>query len=340
MTMIHPEGTWSWRAYAAVLALATVPPALAGWSGGGPGSSVRALVVGEVAIAVLVLLAALASYVQYRLTEDPAMGWLCLGSMVLGARCLGVAVLQSDSGHLDHADWLVLADLTVVATLAVLTRVRCRDVDPFVPGAVVATGLAVLYLVLPERLPPVDVSQGLVLTGHAVAVVLGLLVWVHVVRTHGFVYGSVTPTVAYALLATSQVGTTHRVDQEVVSQALVALAVAGTVLLVGMTLDRLRVALSNQAEHLRLVRGRLAAAQQDLRDQQSRLHEVANSMAGIASASRLIHEDRDLDDPRRLKLEWMLDHESARLSRVLGRAHPLEAPDAPTGLADLSDRAT
>lgn len=142
------------------------------------------------------------------------------------------------------------------------------------------------------------------------------------------------------LIAAHHVVRAVNADSLTVSVAILATGVAGTVLLLGCALGMLRRTIQIQLAELDRVHERLAGAEVDLREQSARLHEVGNSIGAIASATHLIHQRPDLAVPQRLRLEQMVDHEAARLARLLARqgqpvpqptevlGTPVAAPDA------------
>lgn len=330
-----PEA-WTWRSYAALLALAVAPALLAGWSEGSPATSVTAAYAGQVTITLLLLVAAVVAYVQHRLTDDPALGWLSLGAMALGARSLCVAGGMDTTGMtVERSSWLALADLVTVAALVVMTRLRWRQVDPLAIGLLMTGSLTLVYLVLPEALPTIDLGPAVTAETYLAVAAGFAFVTAHVVRVHGLAYGSRQPAAALVALSLAQVGVSQTAGLGAAQAVLVLTSIVAGVVLVGATLGRLRSTILAYLDQLCQVRDQLSTTQHDLRDERARIHEVANSIAGIASASHLIHERPGLDLSNRDRLEGMLVSESARLARVLSRPEQLPTTPADRIAVDL-----
>ena len=62
-----------------------------------------------------------------------------------------------------------------------------------------------------------------------------------------------------------------------------------------------------------------------LRRDRARIHEINSTIAGLASATRLLHEDHTIGDGRRLLLQEMVHAELGRLQRLLNE--PSARPD-------------
>jgi signal transduction histidine kinase len=105
----------------------------------------------------------------------------------------------------------------------------------------------------------------------------------------------------------------------------VVVAIVAAALFLGTTLAILRLAINDDRLAITTLQDRLADASVDAEADRERLHEVKGTIAGIASASRLIHHDPPLPGPSRDMLEEMLERESARLQRLM-EGHTAEAP--------------
>jgi signal transduction histidine kinase len=93
-------------------------------------------------------------------------------------------------------------------------------------------------------------------------------------------------------------------------------AVAGAMLLLTAA-GRTRDTIVDDASALRVLRRRLAVVEQDLHTDQARLHEIRSTLAGIATATELLHR-AEISPPRREKLQEMTTAELRRLERLVG----------------------
>ncbi|MEI5672926.1 MULTISPECIES: sensor histidine kinase [unclassified Nocardioides] len=332
----NPADAWTWRGYTLALGLTATPPALAGWAGAGRSGS-QAVTTGHMTIALLALLAAAVIYVQYRLTGDDVVGWLCLGAVILGARCLSVAAVHGTSGGsvlLGHETWTLVADLTLVVLLVALTRSRRWSFDR-TAGLLVAVTLTVGHPALLGRVPAPDIPHDAALAAQAVAAALIASLVLRVARTRRLTVGARQLVLTVVLFSAYQVLASRPTGSYPVDLAVLAAGLCGTVLLLRASLGGLRRTIRTQIDELRQVTRQLATAERDLYEQRAQLHEVTNSVAGIASASHLINQRREITVPHRIRLEQMLDHESARLARLLTRQQQLS--EAARGSVDLDE---
>lgn len=323
-TLRYPtRDIWNWRCSALVLALAAAPPAAAGWFDHSLSSWSRAITVGQVAIAVLVLAAALVMYVQYRMLGGQYFAWLCLGSVLLGAQCLTIAALRSGwpaADYLDRGTWFALVAVALVGGAVALRRRERRSFDPLAVGLVAALVMSLIHLRVARYIPALDIAGRPMLVAHTVAAVLGAVVAFRVARAQGLPdWATGRVTVAAALFAVNQAGSTQDIDSAALSLVVIATGAAGTVVLLGAALGGLRWAAQTQLHELDRALEQLAEAEEGLREHRAQMHEVTNSIAAIASASHLIYSSSDLSSPHRLRLEQMLDREAARLARLLVR---------------------
>jgi signal transduction histidine kinase len=92
---------------------------------------------------------------------------------------------------------------------------------------------------------------------------------------------------------------------------------AGAVLLCGTTLAMLRLAIRDNTTVVDALHDRVAQVEQAVREDRERLHEINATIAGIATATRLIHDGPELTSDRKDLLQDMLDSEIARLERLV-----------------------
>ena len=91
----------------------------------------------------------------------------------------------------------------------------------------------------------------------------------------------------------------------------------GAVLLCGTSLAMLRLAIRENTTTVDALHDRVAQVEQAVREDRERLHEINATIAGIATATRLIHDGPELTADRKDLLQDMLDSEIARLERLV-----------------------
>ena len=79
----------------------------------------------------------------------------------------------------------------------------------------------------------------------------------------------------------------------------------------------LRLAIRENTTTVDALHDRVAQVEQAVREDRERLHEINATIAGIATATRLIHDGPELTADRKDLLQDMLDSEIARLERLV-----------------------
>lgn len=271
-----------------------------------------------------VLGASILLYVQHRLTGSNVLGWacLCLTQYSVQGVALGGLLATERDAFVDHAGWVLIID--VPAALLILGCLRLSDrvrlaIDPLATGLllgllVAGANLAANHWGAEFRIssPPVIAAQIiLVVVGagitHAAYQLTEIPRWLAVRLALGVIF-----------LVTNRVASAHGTAEALVSAATVVAGVMGAVLMVSAAGAGLREAVQDQHHSLLTLSGQVAAMVADERDSRARLHEITNSIASIAVASSLIHQEGDVPSGTRRKLERMLESEATRLSRILG----------------------
>ncbi|WP_244931748.1 sensor histidine kinase [Nocardioides sp. W7] len=322
-TMRYPGESWNWRGSALVFALAATPPALMWCLDPEVRSWSAAATASQLTIAPLVLLAAAALYIQYKVVGDRIYAWLSLGIALVGVQSLSLAIIRlgGPDAFLKRGSLVELADIALALLLLSLARAPFRErwrIDPLGVGLLAGLVLTVLHLRLLEQIPALDLSGRLMLVLHAGTAVVGVVVALRLARTRGLpAWATARLTFAVLLFVLNRAATCQPTDTAVAGLITVGSGIAATVLLVGVTAGSLRLSIWAQIARLERVSDQLADAEGRLREQRARLHEITNSIAGIASASSLIRRRVDLTPPHQVRLEQMLERESARLARLL-----------------------
>ncbi|WP_141014249.1 sensor histidine kinase [Nocardioides sambongensis] len=207
-----------------------------------------------------------------------------------------------------------------VALTALVVRNRICRVDPLAAGLVLGLLIGTAHLRLDvggpsilEHLPPVAGVSFLV-------VALWGFAAYQAARTTGPLPAWLTRRViaAMVLLTISRVDVVPNGEPYVEGVLIVTASILGATLLLCATLAGLRNEIQHHEEWLESLGTKVALMEAQQVDQRSRMHEITNTVAGIACASRLIHDQGDLRREDRARLEGMLDREAARLVRILG----------------------
>jgi signal transduction histidine kinase len=120
-----------------------------------------------------------------------------------------------------------------------------------------------------------------------------------------------------ALLAASRAITYPTPNGDPSDTLAILMNLSGVVLVLGTSLALIRVTLGEHRQWLASLHDQLAHMEAGLRIDRARLHEVGSTIAGIASASRLVHDLEHVSPTQRRRLERTIDSEMARLERLM-----------------------
>ncbi|WP_193611432.1 sensor histidine kinase [Nocardioides lijunqiniae] len=319
----YPRQVWTARASALVLVMVVAPlvgtllitPELR--SIGGLATVTQLLVYPTVMGASILL------YVQYRLTDSNVVGWLalCLTEYsVQGAALAGLRASEPDA-FFNRAGWTLIIDfpaaLLILGCLRLSDRVR-HAADPLAVGLLLGLLVAGVNLgvnrfggeLLTTDPAAVAAQVALVVVGCGIAraayLLDGLPAWFSARLGAGTI----------ALVVNRAVSTQDAVGALGETVAIVT-GIVGVLLMVNAAGAGLRHAVQQQHLSLLALTDQVAVMQADERDVRARLHEITNSLAGIAVASSLLHQQDEVPAAKRRQLERMLDSEAGRLSRLL-----------------------
>ncbi len=312
-----PLGVWNWRGTALVLVL-MLAPLLASLTLV-PVDDVlstalrsRGLLVGTATLA-----AAIFMYLHWRITGNETTGWLALlftmSAMLVLA--LGAFSLTHAETVESQAAWLFVFRVVVlvglVGTVLAARAVQLRG-DPLAIGLSIGLGIACLrHLVLVQ-------APALPLPAHHDTIRIVVL-------------GVLACALAGAILRLEQFPQWARVR---VAVGMVALVVGSTlggavslgtgllaaVLLAGTATAMLHLAIDDEKEQVEELHLQLQAVEYGLREDQARLHEINATVAGIASAQRLMNDGVTSD--RGTALAAMMRAEVERLQRLVSDRGP------------------
>ncbi len=312
-----PMGVWDWRGTGLVLVLLLVP--LLATLTLVPGSDVlstamsaRSLLVGTAVLAAGVFL-----YLHWRLTASDTSGWLALVLAVAAVPqlALGAFSLTHPDEVARQTTWLFVFRMTIllalIATVALARRVRFRG-DPLAVGLLVGLGIASVrqaVLVQAPPLPSVAAPELLTVAGLATLTVVLARAVVQLDALPRWVRLRVSVALLLLGLGSAVGGTVALVT-----------GLFGAVLLAGTAAAMLHLAIEDEKRQVADLSERLYAVEIGLRQDQARLHEIDATVAGIASAQRLIHDGVGAD--RSDALAAMMRAEVERLQRLMADRTP------------------
>ena len=125
---------------------------------------------------------------------------------------------------------------------------------------------------------------------------------------------------AIVLTAWPSASTNMAGEHSLVMGAIVVANLGGAMVLCTLTQKLLRVALFAHQKEMVSLHASLAEVRAGVQEDQELLHEVGSTLAGIASASRMIRQGAVAEPVRRERLEAMVAAEVARLERLMSRA--------------------
>ena len=312
-----PVGMWNWRGTALVLVL-MLAPLLATRTlvpdGDVLTTATRAsnLLAGSATLAAGVFL-----YLHWRITGNDTSGWLGLLLAVAAVPCLALGAFSLT--HPDEvqvqAGWLFVFRVAIVAGLlgtVLVSRSLHVPGDPLAIGLVVGLAVAcvrhVVLVAAPALATPPDFDavQVVVLAGLTVFLAFA------VCRLAEFPSWARVRVAAGMLLLglASAVGGVG---------ALTA-GVLGGVLLAGTAAAVLNHAIDEEKQQVEELHLRLHAVEVGIRDDRARLHEIDATVAGIASAQRLLLDG--LPPDRSAALSAMMRAEVERLQRLVADRAP------------------
>ncbi len=334
----HPGGAYGWGAVAAALAVAVVPQlgvqaiAPAARNTGDAAAS-AGLVLNTVVVASGIYM-----YLHHRLTRSDSTAWLAAGLIFAGGFGLTVTGMETaiTTGEPIAAP-LVVADIVVVVSLLAMVAISERiklAMDPAAVGLVLASAGSALAIAIAAAASEFTLSRAATAALTIPLVVVGAFVAFEVRRL------ATLPAWARDRLAVAIAALfLGRACLEAASPGDAAVHVVGVVvtttaavLFLSTSVNVLGLAIHDDRLAITSLQDQLASTAAHARVDRERLHEVRGTIAGIASASRLIHHQPPLPGQSREMLEDMLERESARLQRLVHACAP-----GPIGVVSVDD---
>lgn len=289
--------------------------------------------VSALVVYALMLVAGVYVYLHWRTTVAPddvvqsadqrLSAWLTVGLMAVGTNGLLLAALPRNGAD---DGWLAISQLALVAILGGFALQAGRVdlwADPAFIGWGVGLGLVGLYLPLSTAMPfrPDPTVMALL---NSLVILGGLLLsWMVLEQRAVSLWLRRRLAVAGFVLTSAHCLTNLDVsDHSALAVLAIVANVAGATLLWTTAHSWLRRAAYLREEELRRLKTALTEVEAGAQGDQELLHEVGSTIAGIASASRVMRFDTAVTDQRRQRLEEMLESEIARLQRMMSdRAH-------------------
>jgi len=269
-----------------------------------------------------VLCAGILLYAHWRVGLAPTTAWLVTAVVAFSLQGLNWFVLTLGAGPplAEHAAWV--AGYQILATLGLCLLVTHSEHlpvgrDPLVlgllVGLLVTTGRSIL-LELPLTAPPdgAYVAAGVGLTLICVVNAIALA------RFHAF-----SPWLrrrlcaATLLLGVGQAAAFPDQAPAWLTMVSIATNLVGAAVLVATAFALARRSALDEEEAVAVLQRRLQVAEMDHHDDQARLHEVRATVAGLSSATRLLHHHSGVSELRRSQLEQMMEAELDRMTRLI-----------------------
>lgn len=271
---------------------------------------------------VVVLFADLLIYLHWRMTGGPA-GWLVLVLTALAIQSLALAgfVAADPVTSQSHPTRVLFVQIGlaigVLALVPRAARIELR-VDPILAGAGVGVAVIVLRYLLVANTGPVHLSMSSLHALTALVLALDLVIAVAVFRlTVGPAWVRARLAVAMALLSIGHAAAYPVPDGVLLSVVTVVANVLGGSVLLALAIQLVRVSWLDNKAALDLLGHQLEQAEAGVRVERARLHELRATIAGLGTASRLVHHGSAVPSFRRSQIEDMIDSELERLQRLL-----------------------
>jgi len=279
----------------------------------------------------LVLAAAVFVYFGWRMrlyvepVLDPRVsGWLTVGLVVAAVQGLVGAVTTTQAPSADR--WPLAQQVAQLLVLCVLAFVAGRmegPTDPALAGAVIALVLTASYVITSAVAPPLMLSTVTVTVLDAAVLLVGVALALIILqrgcarmwarkRLAGVVVG----------LAGAQFLTNVAGEHSTAMVVIVTLNVGGAMVLGAVIQTLFRSSLTNYQREMLFLQESLAEVRAGAQGERELLHEVGSTLAGIATASRMIQQVGSIEPTRRQRLEAMVAAEVSRLERLMSHRAP------------------
>lgn len=329
--MGDPSRTAQWTGLAGAVATVVVVSVGLAWVADGRLDTGTTAGLVAVVLNAITLAVALSLYIRWRITRVPAIAWVTVAFVAVAVDhlTLGSASMLIPDRIAARPGWALTVDTVfsaAIVNLVVVRRRRPPRLDPALIGVVLglAVGAVRLPLLFTEPLlphTPVLLGATAIVTVllHAALMVALLHLGLPVSLPRAVV--TVVVLLAAGGIAAVPVNAWHGSGPAGTwADAGVALLVAGT----AIAMFRATIAESTRA--VAGLRHRIDEVEAGLAADRERLHEINATVAGIATASRLMHDHHHFAPGRKEKLDELLTAEIERLERLVeGRQAPLRS---------------
>jgi len=337
-----PHDVWGWRSTTVVVMFVVLPQiAIMQMVPEARSLSGAAIVSGFVVFPVIGLTAVLL-YLHWRITSSQGTAWVSACLAIIAVNGFTFAALRTVAGDEFHArpGWMLLLDLALAAGLLVLLILAERitmPADPIFVGLAVGMCVTEVDLIVGKTASPLGASDAIMSAGDALLLAIGVGIGFAITRL------TTIPRWAASRLALSVVAlcvnravTGYDSSYGVLLDGLaLATGVLGAVLLCMTALALVRQAIRDDRREVRSLHNQLATLEAEGRADRAKLHEIKGTIAGIASASRLIRHADGLPSNGRNRLEEMLEAESLRLERLVRAGDGVDEDDQLESRVDL-----
>ncbi len=319
----------AWRGTGLVLLITALPLLFVLWVQPDARSIGDASTVAGLAGYPVVLAAAVVLHLTWRHTGELCLSWLSAGLLVAAAQgfsLAGLHVAYGDEVTANPAALLVLAALFCAAVLAAL--LTTSDAVPVVHPAVVGLLLAVASAIAAAAVPSVDLRSVLdggarnMLGGAAAALLLVLLVLLtrvlrRLARESVPTWGHRRLVLGFLALVASPLPWLAGSESRLGGLSAIALQLTAVGLLSSLSLALISQLRADSAGELADLRRQVDEVERRDQFHREQLHELNASIAGIVSASRLIHDPSvSLPAERLVQLRHVMESELTRLERM------------------------
>ena len=296
-----------------LVVLATVPDSR--------GAHTAALIAGVVA-GVLLLIAALIFYFYWLTTPSRRHSWTASAMVVLAVQVLASSAVElaraaSDRGILPWGSAVDVLATTVVLALMLIGGRALRNPQPLLVGIGLGMALTALHVVGPADdvlVDPSAATAGLLL----LTIVVGQLAiaWLVARDTNLTEWARNRLVLTIVLVGIASVARSGAFEGWATDLAAATAQVGAAVLWTSATFVLLRDALATQHRRSIVLEGSVLEFESTLRGSREQLHEIRSTVAGAASASRLL-DDHTIGAATHARLERAHPH-GARPPRAVG----------------------
>ena len=319
-----PRSVWNWRGTALVLVLVAVPQLIALRVNEGEQAEAAALLSGLVTFPV-VLGAAVLVYFHGRIAGGRQTPWLAFGLTAVGVQGIALEGLRRTNQQAigTHPGWMMIVDMAFAGILLLIVILADRVDLPFDPVAAgVTLGLAVTgvrYVLAVEARPLNNVNSEVLVSWSLGLFAIYLLIAYAVFHLSGIpLWARFRLALAAILLSVNHLVLYMDGQVDLRSYLAVVADLIGAVMLCSMAMALLRLSIGASTQTVDELNDRVHEVEAAVRADRERLHEITGTVAGIASASRLIHHGADISASRKSHLQRMLSSEIGRLERLMG----------------------